>query len=167
MARTLPGSLSSLSQVLVHRGGERVMVRRPALLLLVPDERREIDDPGDLEVLLRRVDTASASRARCVRRLPSAWQTTSSLSATNSSRSPGSALQALAQRLLHGGRQELLDRRGELVRLDLEPGQALGAVALDELRQLVEPLARELLRRALGVEAAHLAAAPRRRPGTP
>ena len=34
-------------QVLVPRGRERMVVGRPALLLLVPDERREVDDPGE------------------------------------------------------------------------------------------------------------------------
>src|SRR5437763_16685174 len=38
-------------QVLVARSGGRVMVGRPALLFVVPDERWKVDNPGQLEVV--------------------------------------------------------------------------------------------------------------------
>src|SRR6516225_9931864 len=40
-------------QILVTRGSEWMMVRHPSLFLLVPKERRKVDDPEDLEVRLR------------------------------------------------------------------------------------------------------------------
>src|SRR5206468_1508269 len=44
-----------LVEIFVARSGEWMMVRRPAFFLFIPDERREIDHPGDLEHLRRRI----------------------------------------------------------------------------------------------------------------
>ena len=124
-------------QILVARGRERMMVGRPALLLVVPDERRKIDDPGDLEIVGSagvdssfELSAAPGASRRCAAEL---WQTTSSLSATNSSRSPASAFSRSRSACCTSARQELLDAAGELVRLDLDPGQPLGAERPDEL----------------------------------
>ena len=76
------------------------------------------------------------------RRACSALQVTAQVSATKSRRSPGLAfIRSLNLREQLGG-EVLGDRRPELaVRLDAEPGQALGAELLDELGQLVDQLA--------------------------
>src|SRR5262249_13618346 len=52
---------------------------------------------------------------------------------------------------------KLLDGPGKLVRLHLDPGQALGTGALGQLLQLFDPFSREPRRAALGIERTHLA----------
>ena len=165
------GIAFQLGQVLVHRGGERVMVGGPAFFLVVPDERREIADPGDLVIDGLFGSKSLSTCARCVRRVPKRLATMSSLSATNSSRSPALAVEPLAAVvLLNRGGQEFLDAAGEFLGFDLDPGAALAAGALDDLGQFIDLLARELVGRPAGVDAPapcrRIAASPLETPGT-
>ena len=127
-----------------------MMVRRPALLLLVPDERGEIDHPGDLEIVGHESEwlrccffwptlplpssryqvLIPSARARCAQ---VARPTNYFLCRRRTAAGRRPRLQPLAQRLAAlppGGTSR---SAGELVRLDLDPGQPLGAEAADEL----------------------------------
>ena len=139
------------------RRRERVVQRVPALLVRVPLEHREVDDPQQLVAALG--DQVVAARDL----QPQLAQATSPrrsgcASATISSRSPGLA----SQRLLDGRAilvaERLRDRRApRAALLHDRPHQPAGAVALDDLGQLVGDLARRFAR--TRVEAADHAAA--------
>ena len=100
LARTLPGSLSSIgrSSSIGAVNGWWFAAQRFSSSSQMNDGKSTTQAilksffAGSYELQQRRPGACAA--------LPSAWQTTSSLSATNSSRSPGSAASRCAQRLL-------------------------------------------------------------------
>ena len=127
MARTLARVGFELGEVFVHRGGERVVVGGPALFLVVPDERWEIDHPGDLVIeLVRIVELEQIGQVYCAgcpapgrRRLPCRRQIAAG-------RPPW--LASLVAPWPDAGGKNFSMPPTELLRLDLDPGAALAAV---------------------------------------
>src|SRR5262249_18758868 len=131
----------------------------PALLLVVPDERREIVYPGDLVYrFLRVVEFQIIGQANPGR----PKQLTDHILSTcdHHHEVAGLGPESLTLRLARLVRQELFEEASELIGLDLRnissrPKPAFGRKALSKPLQLVRTFPRELLCSALGHQPAH------------
>ena len=126
------------------RGGERVVSGVPALRVLVPEERRELDHPED--VVAARGDQVEAARdlhPQRAQRLADGRD----LIGDDQQQIARLRLQALAHRRDLPFREELGDRRAPPLVLHERPHEALGAVLLGELGERVELRSGQLARR--------------------
>ena len=97
-------------EILVHRRRKRMVVGHPALLLLVPEERRKIDDPEDLEIPRGRIEQAERG-CQMNAQVPQCLTHNIFLVGDENEQVASLGLHPLSQFLLHRGGQELLDRR--------------------------------------------------------
>ena len=112
-------------EVLLSRGGERMVHGGPGVFLGVPGEHRKLDDPGEVPGLrVVQLELLAQPFAQRVQRLAADFECI------------GHKQQQVARRGLHPlgnlgqqfGAEVLGDRRGQLAPFfDLEPGQPLGA----------------------------------------
>ena len=137
--------------ILVHRRGERMVHRNETVLLLAVLELRELGDPEELEVvLLREAETLCQLAAQCA-------QSDGSNLPVCIGDNEQQVVLLRACALLDGRDlvlgQELGKGRGHAaISGELHPREALCAVGLDELAELVDLLARELVRVAVYVD---------------